>query len=265
MHHTHFHRPASVADAVKLAAQHGDDKFLAGGQSMLPSVKLGLLAPTGYIDLAGIKELRGICPDAGGIVIGAATTHAEVAASAEVRAAIPALAQLAGQIGDRAVRNRGTLGGSLAHNDPAACYPAAVLALGATIRTDRREIAADDYFRGLYETALEPGEMIVAVRFPVPQKAAWLKFRQAASRFSIVGVFVARTTAGVRVAVTGASMTGVFRPKTLEVALNAEFSAAAAARAEVGPGMLSTDVHASAEYRAHLIPLLTGRAVAAMS
>lgn len=258
----HFHRPDSVAAAAALAAQHGEDKLLAGGQSLLPTMRMGLASPHGLIDLAGVKEMRGICVDGNAVVIGATTTHAEVAASAEVRARIPALAQLAGQIGDRQVRNRGTLGGSLAHDDPAACYPAAVLALGATIRTDRRSITADDFFQGLYTTALEPGELIVAVSFPSPGVAAWVKFRQPASRFSIVGVFLARAGAEVRVAVTGAGMDGVFRAYPLEAALKASFTPAAAEAVAIGPEGLSKDLHASAEYRAHLIPLLTARAVA---
>jgi len=167
----HYHRPASVADAVKLAGQHGDDKILAGGQSTLPSMRLGLLAPTGWIDLAGIAELQGVRIDGNNVVIGAMTTHAAVAGSKDVQSHIPVLAQLAGGIGDRQVRNRGTIGGSLANNDPAACYPAAVLGLGATVQTDRRKIAADDFFKGLYETALNAGELITAVHFPAPEKA----------------------------------------------------------------------------------------------
>jgi carbon-monoxide dehydrogenase medium subunit len=258
----HYHRPASVADAVKLAGQHGDDKVLAGGQSMLPSMRLGLLSPTGWIDLAGIAELKGICMDGGNVVIGAMTTHAAVAASKDVLAKIPALAQLAAGIGDRAVRNRGTLGGSLANNDPAACYPSAVLALGASVQTDRRRIAADDFFKGLYETALAPGELITAVHFPVPEKAAYVKFKQPASRFALVGVFVARTASGVRVAVTGAAP-GVFRVKELESRLTANFSPAACDGVSIPAVGLNSDLHASAEYRAHLIPVLTKRAVAA--
>lgn len=259
----HFHRPDTVAAAAALAAQHGEDRLLAGGQSLLPTMRLGLAAPHGLIDLGGVKEMRGICLDGDAAVIGAMSTHAEVAANAELRARIPALADLAGQIGDRAVRNRGTLGGSLAHDDPAACYPAAVLGLGATVRTNRRSIAADDFFQGLYTTALEPGELIVAVSFPRPEKAAWVKFRQPASRFSIVGVFVAKFGAAVRVAVTGAGMDGVFRAAALESALSASFTPAAAEAVSIGAAGLSSDLHASAEYRAHLIPLLTARAVAA--
>jgi aerobic carbon-monoxide dehydrogenase medium subunit len=262
MESMHYHRPASVADAVKLAGQHGDDKILAGGQSTLPSMRLGLLSPSGWIDLAGITELQGICNDGNNVVIGAMTTHAAVAASKDVQSRIPALAQLAGGIGDRQVRNRGTIGGSLANNDPAACYPAAVLGLGATIQTDRRKIAADDYFKGLYETALAAGEIITAVHFPVPAKAAYLKFKQPASRFALVGVFVAKTAGGVRVAVTGAGP-GVFRVKALEDKLGAKFAPESCDGVSVPAAGLNTDLHASADYRAHLITVLAKRAVAA--
>lgn len=262
MQEVHYHRPASVAEAVKLAASHGDDRLLAGGQSTLPSVRLGLLAPTGWIDLAGIAELRGIRVEGNAIVIGAMTPHAEVAASADVKAKIPALAQLAGGIGDRQVRNRGTIGGSLANSDPAACYPAGVLGLGATVQTDRRGISADDFFKGLYETALAPGEIITAVRFPIPEKAAYVKFRQPASRFAIVGVFVAKTSGGVRVAVTGAGACA-FRVKALEDKLNAKFAPESCDGVAVPASGLNSDLHASAEYRAHLIGVLAKRAVTA--
>ncbi len=258
----HYHRPASVAEAVKLAGQHGDDKVLAGGQSTLPSMRLGLLSPTGWIDLAGIAELQGLRVEGDNVVIGAMTNHAEVGASKEVRSRIPALAQLAGGIGDRQVRNCGTLGGSLANSDPAACYPAAVLGLGATVQTDRRAIHADEFFKGLYETALSPGEIITAVRFPIPEKAAYVKFRQPASRFALVGVFVARTGGKVRVAVTGAGAC-VFRVKALEDRLNAKFAPEACDGVSVPANGLNTDIHGSAEYRAHLITVLAKRAVAA--
>jgi len=262
MQEMHYHRPSSVAEAAKLAGSHGDDRLLAGGQSTLPSVRLGLLAPTGWIDLAGIADLRGIRVDGNSVVIGSMTTHAEVAASAEVKSRIPALAQLAGGIGDRQVRNRGTIGGSLANSDPAACYPAGVLGLGATVQTDRRAIAADEFFKGLYETALATGEIITAVRFPVPEKAAYIKFRQPASRFAIVGVFVARTAGGVRVAVTGAGACA-FRVKALEDKLNARFAPESCDGVAVPASGLNSDIHASAEYRAHLIGVLAKRAVAA--
>lgn len=262
MHHTHYHRPASVAEAVKLMGEHPDDKVLAGGQSTLPSIKLGLLAPEGFIDLAGVAGLRGIAVQGNSISIGAMTTHAEVAASRDVRSLIPALAVLAGGIGDRAVRNRGTLGGSIAHSDPAGCYPAGVLGLSATIHTNARQIAADDYFKGLYETALNPGELITSVSFPKPEKAAWVKFRQPASRFSIVGVFVARTAGGVRVAVTGAGPCA-FRVKALEDRLSAKFAPQSCDGVAIPADGLNSDLHGSAEYRAHLIGVLTKRAVAA--
>jgi carbon-monoxide dehydrogenase medium subunit len=255
-----FHSPASLADAARLAAQE-DAKLMAGGQTLLQSMKLGLAAPPAVISLGGIAELKGITVDAVSVTLGAATTHAAVAASAAVRAAIPALAGLAGHIGDRQVRNRGTIGGSLANNDPAACYPAAVLGLGATVHTDRRAIAADDFFTGLYGTALAEGEIITAVSFPIPHRAGWQKFKQPASRFSLVGVFVSRGPAGVRVAVTGAGAGGVFRATGLEARLAAEWSAAALAGATVPADDLNSDLHGSAAYRAALIPVLAARAV----
>ena len=258
----HYHRPSSVAEAVKLAGNHGDDQLLAGGQTMLPAVRLGLFAPTGWIDLAGIAELRGIREDGDTIVIGSMTTHEAVAASPAVRRRIPALAQIAVGIGDRQVRNRGTIGGSLANSDPAACYPAAVLALGATVQTDRRMIAADEFFTGLFETALAPGEIITAVRFPVPETAAYIKFKQQASRFALVGVCVAKTANGVRVAVTGAGPCA-FRVKALEDKLNAKFVADSCDGVSVPAGGLNSDLHGGAEYRAHLIPVLAKRAVSA--
>ncbi|HYM47530.1 MAG TPA: xanthine dehydrogenase family protein subunit M [Burkholderiaceae bacterium] len=258
----HYHRPSSVAEAVKLVGKHGDDRLLAGGQTMLPAVRLGLFAPTGWIDLAGIAELRGIRVDGNDLVIGSMTTHEAVAASSEVRKRIPGLAQLVGGIGDRQVRNRGTIGGSLANSDPAACYSAAVLALGATVQTDRRTIAADEFFKGLYETALAPGEIIIAVRFPVPEKAAYIKFKQQASRFALVGVCVAKIANGARVAVTGAGPTP-FRVKPLEDKLGAKFVAESCDGVSVPAAGLNTDLHGSAEYRAHLIPVLAKRAVSA--
>ena len=258
----HYHRPASVAEAVKLLGSHGDDRVLAGGQSMLPSLRLGLLATTGFVDLGGIAELQGIKVDGNKIVVGAMTTHAAVAASKDVQAKIPALAALVSSIGDRQVRNRGTIGGSLANNDPAADYPAAVLGLGATIQTNTRQIAADDFFKGLYETALNPGELITSVSFPIPEKAAYVKFKQPASRFAIVGVFVAKTGGAVRVAATGAKPC-VFRVKALEDALAKNFSASACDGISVPAAGLNNDLHGSAEYRASLIPVLAKRAVAA--
>ena len=256
-----YSTPASVADAVKAAVQE-DSKYMAGGQTLLQSMKLGLIAPSAVIDLSTLAELKGICKDGNAIVIGAGTTHAEVAASKDVQQAIPALADLASHIGDRQVRNRGTLGGSLANNDPAACYPAAVLGLGATVHTNQRKIGADDFFVGVYTTALNDGEVITAVSFPIPEKAGWQKFKQPASRFSLVGVFVAKTAGGVRVAVTGAGANGVFRASGLEAQLAGNYSAAALANASVPADTLNSDLHGSAEYRAALIPVLAGRAIA---
>ena len=256
-----YSQPSSVADAARAAAA-ADAKLIAGGQSLLGAIKLGLAAPESLIDLGALSDLKGITVADGKVSIGAMTTHAAVAASQEVAAAIPALADLAGRIGDRQVRNRGTLGGSVANNDPAACYPAACLGLDATIHTDRRSIAAGDFFKGLYETAQADGEVITSVSFPIPEKAAWQKFKQPASRFSLVGVFVSKSSAGVRVAVTGAG-SGVFRATAVEAALASNWSQAAAAGVSVSADGLSTDLHGSAAYRAALIPVLAGRAVAA--
>lgn len=253
-----YSTPATVADAAKAAAAGA--KLIAGGQTLLPSMKMGLAAPDALADLGAIADLKGITVAGGVVRIGAMTTHATVAASADVQKAIPALAALAGNIGDRQVRNRGTIGGSLANNDPAACYPAAVLGLGATVHTNTRTIAADDFFKGMFETALAEGELITAVSFPVPEKAGWQKFKQPASRFSIVGVFVSKGPQGVRVAVTGAGA-GVFRAKELEAKLAANWSAAALNGAQVSADGLNSDLHGSAEYRAALIPVLAARAV----
>ena len=258
-----YQNASSVAAAASGATASGAT-LLAGGQSLLASMKLGLAAPESLVDLAGIAALKGISLTGGVLRIGAMCSHAAVAASAEVQAAIPALADLAGKIGDRQVRNRGTLGGSLANNDPAACYPAAVLGLGATVHTDRRDIAADDFFTGMFETALAEGELITAVSFPVPARAGWQKFKQPASRFSIVGVFVSQGPQGVRVAVTGAGAC-VFRASGLEALLAADlprsWSAAALAGATVPADGFNTDLHGSAEYRAALVPVLAARAV----
>ena len=257
-----FHKPQDVAAAVATARKAAEGKFLGGGQSLLPVMKLGLAAPTDLVSVAGLASLKGIKVDGPSLVIGAATTHAEVAESAEVKRAIPALAALAAHIGDAQVRNRGTLGGSLAHDDPSADYPAAALALGATIVTDRRSIAADAFFQGLYQTALAPDELITAVRFPIPEKAAYAKFPHPASKFALVGVMVAKGPAGVRVAVTGTG-TGVFRAAALEQALVGSFSAAALDGVAVGSAGFASDGFASAEYRAHLVGVLARRAVAA--
>ena len=253
-------RAVDVADAKRQAAD-ADAVYLAGGQTLLGVMKLRLASPAKLVDLGAIAALRGIAKTKDGIRIGALTTHAAVASDTTVRAAIPALADLAGHIGDRQVRNRGTLGGSLANNDPSACYPAAVLGLGAAVHTDRRTIVADDFFLGMFETGLESGELITAVSFPVPDTAAYIKFKQSASRYALVGVFVARFGRAVRVAVTGAGR-GVFRCAPLEQALGRDFSPAAARGVRVRADDLNADLHASAEYRAHLISVLAARAVA---
>jgi carbon-monoxide dehydrogenase medium subunit len=256
-----YHQPGNVSAAVALL---GDDaKLLAGGQTLLPTMKQRLASPAAIVDLGKISELSGISREGDAIVIGAMTRHADVATSAAVHQAIPALAALAGLIGDPAVRSRGTIGGSLANNDPAADYPAAALALGATIVTNQREIAAEAFFQGLFETALTDGEIIVKVRFPIPQKAAYEKFRNPASRFALVGVFVALAKDGPRVAVTGAGSSGVFRAKALEAALGGNFVAAALKNSTIPATGLNTDIHADAAYRAHLIVVLAKRAVAA--
>ncbi len=257
-----FHRPQSVADAVALLRANDSAKLLAGGQSLLPVMKLDLAQPSDLVALAGIPALREIRSEGGDLVIGALVTHDEVASSPEVRRSIPALAALAAGIGDAQVRNRGTLGGSIAHADPAADYPAAVLALGATIVTDRRHIAADDYFTGLFTTALAADEIITAVRFPVPERAAYAKFPHPASKYAVVGVLVAKTAGGVRVAVTGAGPR-VFRLSALEAALTARFSADAVGASVVAPGDLRTDSEMSPEYRAHLVSVMAKRAVQA--
>jgi carbon-monoxide dehydrogenase medium subunit len=261
MYAVQYQRAKSVADAAAALAKTGG-KALAGGQSLIGAMKLRLANPGTVVDLSGIAELKGIKKEGGAIVIGALATHAEVAASSVVKQAIPAVAALAEGIGDRQVRNRGTLGGSLANNDPAADYPAAVVGLGATIQTNKRKIAADDFFKGLYETALAADEIITAVSFPVPTKAAYVKFPQPASRFALVGVFVAQTAGGIRVAVTGAG-SHVHRAKAIEDALAKSFTADAAKAVKIPAANLNTDLHGSAEYRAHLVSVLAGRAVAA--
>jgi carbon-monoxide dehydrogenase medium subunit len=255
-----FHRPSSIADAVALLKQKPEAKLLAGGQSLLPVLKLELAEPTDLISLAGIQELRDIRVDGDRIVIGALVTHAEVSDSAEVKKHIPALATLAGWIGDPQVRNRGTIGGSIAHADPAADYPAALVALGATIATDRRKIAAEDFFKGLFETALAPDELVTAVHIPKPKRAAYEKFAHRASKFALVGVMVADTAGGIRVAVTGAAPS-VFRVPAMEAALAKQFAPAALAGITVPADDLLSDTEASADYRAHLVGVMARRAV----
>ena len=260
-----YYDPTSVQKAAGIAADKREAKYLAGGQSLLAAMKLGLAEPSDLIDLAQIPDLRGIRVEGDGtaITIGAMTRHAEVASSLEVGARIPALATLASLIGDRQVQNRGTLGGSIANNDPAADWPAAVLALNATIYTDRRKIAADDFFAGFYSTALQPAELITSASFPVPKRAAYMKFRQPASRFALVGVFVAQTAAGVRVAVTGAGTRGVFRASAMEEALAKSWTPEALKSIALQAADMQSDLHASAEYRAHLVNVMARRAVAA--
>jgi aerobic carbon-monoxide dehydrogenase medium subunit len=257
-----YQRAKSVADAAAALAKSGG-KALAGGQSLVGAMKLRLANPGTLVDLSGIAELKGIKKDGEAVFIGAMTTHAEVASSPVVKQAIPALAALAEGIGDRQVRNRGTVGGALANNDPAADYPAAALGLGATVHTNKRKIVADDFFKGMYETALGADEIVTAVSFPVPKKAAYVKFPQPASRFALVGVFVAQTANGVRVAVTGAA-SHVHRAKAIEDALAKKFTADAAKAVKIPADHLNNDLHASAEYRAHLVSVLAARAVAAM-
>jgi len=254
-------RAKTVADAVTALGKSGG-RALAGGQSLVGAMKLRLSQPGTLVDLSGVSELRGIRKEGDALVIGAMTKHAEVAASATVKGAIPALASLAQGIGDRQVRNMGTLGGSIAHNDPAADWPAAVLGLGATVVTNKRRIAADDFFKGMYETALAGDEIITAVSFPIPKKAGYAKFPNPASRFALTGVFVAQTASGVRVAVTGAAP-AVFRSKPLEDALGKSFTIEAARAVKVDSEGLSGDLHGSPEYRAHLVAVMAARAVAA--
>jgi carbon-monoxide dehydrogenase medium subunit len=253
-------RPKSVAEAVAALADDGA-QALAGGHTLIPTLKARLAAPSVLVSLAGIAEMKKVSASGGTLSVGGGATHATVAR--EAASAYPALAKLAGGIGDPAVRNRGTIGGSVANNDPAACYPSAVLASGATVVTDKRSIKADDFFQGLFTTALEGGELITEVRFPVPQKADYQKFAQPASRFALVGVFVAKYADGVRVAVTGASESGVFRWSEAEAALSKDFSKAAIAGLTASADGLIGDIHGSPAYRAHLIKVLTGRAVEA--
>jgi len=256
-----FVRPNSIADAVAALADE-DAQALGGGQTLIPTLKQRLARPSKLVSLAGIAELKGVrSDDAGRVCIGGGTTHAAVAR--EAAAHYPALAALAGRIGDPAVRSKGTLGGSLANNDPSACYPAAVLGSGATVVTNAREIAADDFFEGMFATVLDPGEIVTEVKFPVPQAASYQKFLQPASRFALAGVFVARFADGVRVAVTGASESGVFRWSEAEAALASDFSADAVKGLSVPAEGMIGDLHGTPEYRANLVRVLTARAVAA--
>ena len=263
MYDFNYHRAGSVDDAAEKLKAAEDGKLVAGGMTLLPTLKQRLASPSDLIDLGDVSDLAGISSDGNSVSIGAMTTHAAVAESAEVRSAIPALADLAEGIGDPQVRHRGTIGGSIANNDPAADYPAACIGLGATIVTNTRELSADDFFTGLFDTALEEDEVVTSVRFPKPKRAAYMKFPNPASRYALVGVFVAETNDGVRVAVTGAGEDGVFRVADMESALAGNFAPGAVENISISPDDLNSDIHASAEYRAHLVTVMAKRAVAA--
>jgi carbon-monoxide dehydrogenase medium subunit len=256
-----YHKPSSVADAVKLLSADPEARPISGGQTLLPALKHRLNRPTSLVDLSGIAELKGIKRQGDKITVGALTRHIEVQDNPDIKAAIPALAYMATVIGDIQVRNRGTMGGSVANNDPAADYPAAVLALDATLVTDKRRIASDDFFQGMFTTALEPGELLVAIEFPVPEKSGYAKMRNPASRYVMAGVFVAKTKGGVRVVVNGAGP-GVFRQTEMERALAANWSPDAVAGIKQPAEGLNGDIHGSAEYRAHLVTVMAKRAVA---
>jgi carbon-monoxide dehydrogenase medium subunit len=264
MYQTTYHRPSTVDEAAALFAKGKEAKYLAGGHTLIPVMKQRLASPSDVIDLAGIKDLVGIEASGDTLTIKAATPHYDVATSAAVQKAIAAVARLASLIGDPAVRHRGTIGGSLANNDPAADYPAAVLALGATIKTNKRSIAADDFFKGLFATALADGEIITSVSFPVPDKAGYAKFPHPASRFALTAVFVAKTKSGdVRAAATGASSNGVMRIAAIEAALKANWSPSALDNVKISPSGLLADIHGSPDYRANLVKVMAQRAVAA--
>ena len=263
MYEFKYHRPGTVRQAANLLAKNEDSKLIAGGHTLVPVMKQRLASPPHLVDLSHVEGLDTIEMKGRALVIGATAKHADVATSATVGEAIPALAELAGMIGDPAVRHRGTIGGSLANNDPTADYPAAVMALGATIVTNKRRLKAEEYFQGLFSTALEPDEIITKVMFPLPKKAAYVKFRNQASRYALVGVFVAKRPSDVRVAVTGAGSDGVFRVTSFEEALKKRFSHKVLEGMTVPADGLNSDLHGSAEYRAHLIGVLARRAVEA--
>ena len=256
-----YNKPSSIPEAVRMLGTDVDAKALAGGQTFIPVLKQRLNKPNVVVDLSALG-LTGISVEPGKITIGAMTTHHAIEASPEIKAQIPGLHKMASLIGDTQVRHRGTMGGSLANNDPSACYPAAVLALGATIHTDRRSIPAAEYFQGMFTTALEAGELITAIEFPVPERSNYEKFRNPASRYAMVGVFVAKGSFGVRVAITGAGQDGVFRHTAMEEALARDFSPEAIAGITTPADGLNGDIHASPEYRAHLIGVMARRAVA---
>jgi carbon-monoxide dehydrogenase medium subunit len=256
-----YRKANSLDEAVKAMTSASEGKYMSGGMTLIPTLKQRLAKPSDVIDLGSIPGLAGITVDKSTVSVGAMTRHMAVNTSADVKRAIPALAKLAGLIGDPAVRYRGTIGGSIANNDPAADYPAAVLGLGATVHTNKRQIAADSFFKGMFETALEPGEIITKVVFPIPERAGYMKFPNPASRYAIVGAFVAKTAGGVRVAVTGAGPC-VFRVPEMEKALGSKFAADSVANIKVADKGLNSDIHASAEYRAHLVTVMAKRAVA---
>jgi carbon-monoxide dehydrogenase medium subunit len=262
MYSVNYHRASSVADAVKLAKKGDDAKFLSGGMTLLPAMKTRLAAPSDLVDLSHIGDMKGIKVSGKNVTIGAGTTHAEVASNEKLRAVCPAISYLAAHIGDPAVRHRGTIGGSIANNDPAADYPAALVALDATVVTNKREIAAAKFFTGLFETALKDGEIVTAVKFSAPAKAGYEKFRNPASRYAMTGVFVAKGKDGVRVAVTGAGEDGVYRSKEIEAALSKKFDASALEGVTVPSKNLMSDIHASSDYRAALVVVMAKRAVA---
>jgi len=264
MYETTYHRPCSIDEAAALFAKGKESKYLAGGHTLIPVMKQRLASPSDVIDLGKVKDLVGIDVSGDNVTIKAATTHYDVANSSAVQKAIPALAHLASVIGDPAVRHRGTIGGSIANNDPSADYPAAVLALGATIKTNKRTISADDFFKGLFTTALADGEIITAVSFPIPAKAGYSKFPNPASRFALTGVFVAKTKSGdVRAAATGASSSGVMRVPAIEAALKANWSAGALDNVKISANGLLNDIHGSSDYRANLIKVMAQRAATA--
>lgn len=263
MYSTNYHRASSVADAVKLIKKADDGKFVSGGMTLIPAMKQRLAAPSDLVDLRHIKDLKGIKVSGKNVTIGAGTTHAEVAANEKLKAVCPAMCHLAGHIGDPHVRHMGTIGGSIANNDPSADYPAAMVALGATIVTNKREIAADKFFKGLFETALKDDEIVTAVKFTAPAKSGYAKFPNPASRYAMTGVFVTKGKDGVRAAVTGAGDDGVFRSKEVEAALSKKFEASALEGVKVPAKNLMADIHASADYRANLVVVMAKRAVMA--
>jgi carbon-monoxide dehydrogenase medium subunit len=261
MYETRYHRAASTSDAVSAFKGAEDAAFLSGGQTLIPTMKQRLAAPSDLIDLRHVDDLRGVCEDGDLVIIGATTTHNDVHENDIVRQHVPVLSELAGKIGDPHVRAMGTIGGSVANNDPAADYPAAILALGATIRTDKREISADDFFDGMFTTTLEEGEMIISIAFPKTASAGWAKFRNPASRYAMAAVMVAKTASGIRVAVTGAGSDGVFRHTAIEEALSGNFSADAVANVDTPADDLLSDMHGSADYRANLVKVMAKRAI----